>query len=281
MLEWWRRRQRQKILAEPFPDEWREIMRRNVGYLRYLTPEERKLLEDLTQVFVREKSFEGCGGLELSDEIVVTIAANACILLIGLGHELYADVESILVYPSSVRPPARPRSPFDTSIRIEGEPPVLLGEAHLGGPVILVWDTVKRDSRHPDHGHNVVFHEFAHKLDMLDHEIDGTPPLESHKAYARWSQACGDVYFELQRRVELGLPSFLDPYAATSEGELFAVATEVFFERPRELFAEHPALYEVLAGFYRQDPARRRSAADASDAAGGDPDHPPSGGGPT
>lgn len=267
MLQWWRRRQRQKILEEPFPDAWREILQANVGYLRYLGPEERKHLEDLTQVFVREKRFEGCGGLELSDEVVVTIAANACILLLGLSHELYANVESILVYPSSVRPPARPSSLFDTAIRIEGEPPALLGEAHLGGPVILVWDAVRRDSRHPDDGRNVVFHEFAHKLDMLDHEVDGTPPLESRAEYARWSRACGDVYFELQRRVALGLPSFLDPYAATSEGELFAVATEVFFERPRELFAEHPPLYEVLADFYRQDPARRLPQVDAGGAA--------------
>jgi hypothetical protein len=106
-------------------------------------------------------------------------------------------------------------------------------------------------------GHNVVFHEFAHKLDMLDDEIDGTPPLRGSEEYARWSKACGDVYFDLQRRVEAGKKTFLDAYGATNEGEFFAVATEFFFEKPRQLEQHHPELYGALRDFYKQDPLAR------------------------
>lgn len=257
MLGFLRRRRRTQLLEAPFPEAWRQILESRVGSVRYLSADERSRLEDLVQVFVHEKNFEGCGGLTLSDEIRVTIAGNAGLLLLGLDHDLYARVESILVYPSAVRPPARERSPLDTSLAVSEPRPALLGEAHLRGPVILTWDAVRHDSRHPRCGHNVVFHEFAHKLDMLDDEIDGTPPLRGSAAYARWSRVCGAVYFDLQARTRQGLPSFLDPYAAVSEAEFFAVATEVFFERPHALRREHADLYDVLREFYQQDPSQR------------------------
>lgn len=260
MLGWWRRRQREKLLEAPFPDAWRKIIDENVGYAKFLDARERKLLDELVQVFVEEKTFVGCGGLELNDEIEVTVAANACMLLLGLGHDLYRDVQSILVYPSTVQLPERERSPFDSSVEIVGERPAILGQAHIRGPVILVWDAVEHGSRHPTMGHNVVYHEFAHKLDMLDNEVDGTPPLRGSAQYDEWSRACGEVYFELKRQVQRGERTFLDPYGATSEAEFFAVATEVFFEKPRRLQEEHPALYEVLRQFYRQDPAARMPA---------------------
>ncbi|HEX2734402.1 MAG TPA: M90 family metallopeptidase [Polyangiaceae bacterium] len=256
MFAWWRRLRREKILEEPFPREYRPIIDRNVGIVRYLDADERKQLEDLVQVFLAEKTFVGCGGLELDDEIRVTIAANACILLLGLDHDVYSDVESILVYPSTVRPPARV-SNLVGNLGIVNEGPAIQGQAQMHGPVILVWDAVKRGSRDPNNGHNVVFHEFAHKLDMLDNEIDGTPPLRGSPQYDEWSKACGDVYFELQRRVERGQRTFLDDYGATNEAEFFAVATETFFEKPRQLLREHPELYRVLQEYYRQDPAAR------------------------
>ncbi len=257
MFSWWRRWQREKLLETPFPEGWRQIITQNVGYARYLDDEERQYLEDLVQVFVDEKTFVGCGGLELDDEIRVTVAANACILLLGLNHDLYSDVQSVLLYPSTVRQPKREASLFDTRVTLTGEQPALLGQAHMRGPVILVWDAVTHGSRHPEMGHNVVFHEFAHKLDMLDNEIDGTPPLRGSEQYARWSKACGDVYFELQRRVKAGKKTLLDPYGATNEAEFFAVATEYFFEKPRQLNEQHPALYDVLREFYQQDPLAR------------------------
>jgi hypothetical protein len=255
MFAWWRRRRREKILEQPFPDAWRKIIAQNVGYTRYLDEGEKKQLEDLIQVFVAEKTFVGCGGLELDDEVRVTVAANACVLLLGLDHDVYSDVDSILVYPSTVRPPER-ETLFGSGTVVR-RAQAILGQAHLGGPVILVWDAVRRGSRDPNNGHNVVFHEFAHKLDMLDNEIDGTPPLRESEQYDAWSRACGEVYFDLQKRVERGEPTFLDEYGATNEAEFFAVATEFFFEKPQQLRHEHPALYAVLSQYYQQDPAER------------------------
>ncbi len=257
MFDWWRRWQREKILETPFPDAWRRIIAENVGYTRYLDAAEMKYLEELVQVFVEEKTFVGCGGLEVDDEVRVTIAANACVLLLGLNHDLYRGVQSILVYPSTVVPPEREIGVFDTGGRVVGPQPAIVGQAHLRGPVILVWDAVEHGSRHPTLGHNVVYHEFAHKLDMLDDEIDGTPPLRGGDEYDRWSRVCGEVYFELQRRVRAGQKTFLDPYGATSEAEFFAVATEFFFEKPVQLHREHPDLYDVLKAYYRQDPLER------------------------
>jgi MtfA peptidase len=255
MFAWWRRRRREKILEEPFPDAHRAIIQQNVGMVRFFDDEEERLLERLVQVFLAEKSFVGCGDLELDDEIRVTIAANACVLLLGLDHDVYAEVESILVYPSTVRPPSRETSVGGVTLVNDG--PAILGQAHLRGPVILVWDAVRHGSRDPTNGHNVVFHEFAHKLDMLDSEIDGTPPLRGGAQYDAWSKACGDVYFELQRRVKKGQRTFLDDYGATNEAEFFAVATEFFFEKPEQMLREHPGLYGVLREYYRQDPAVR------------------------
>lgn len=258
MFAWWRRWRREEILKNPFPEAWHDILRRNVGHIRFLGDEELKSLEDLVQVFVAEKNFVGCGGLEIDDEIRVTIAANACMLLLGLDHDLYIRVESILVYPSTVQPPARHATLTSGSATIVADSLPILGEAQFRGPVVLVWDAVTHGSRHPTIGHNVVFHEFAHKLDMLDNAIDGTPPLSDSAQYDRWSKACGKVYFEMKRKVAAGEPTFLDPYGATSEAEFFAVATEFFFERPQTLEQEHPALYGVLQEFYHQDPARRQ-----------------------
>jgi Mlc titration factor MtfA (ptsG expression regulator) len=130
----------------------------------------------------------------------------------------------------------------------------LLGEAHLGGPVILAWDATKRGCRHPHSGHNVVFHEFAHKLDMLDGRVDGTPPLRGTAELARWNHVCSRAYAELKQRTARDQPSFMDAYGSHSEAEFFAVATETFFDQPQHLQREQPDLYDVLRAFYHQDP---------------------------
>jgi Mlc titration factor MtfA (ptsG expression regulator) len=256
-IHWLSERRRNQILAQPFPDSWRAIIVRNLGHWAHLSVEERGQLEQLVQVFVAEKSFEGCAGLELDDEMRVTIAANACMLLLGLPHDMYRDVESILVYPSTVVQPRRMRSIFDASVAIEAEPQSLLGEAHTHGPIILAWDAVHRGSRGPGTGHNVVFHEFAHKLDMLDGSIDGTPPLRNSAALKRWAEVCSRVYLQLRADSAAGKPTFLDPYGGRSEAEFFAVATEFFFDEPVELRQQHADLYGVLQAFYQQDPAQR------------------------
>ena len=217
------------------------------------------MLVDLVRLFVAEKHWEGCGGLELTDEIRVTIAGQACLLVLGLDHVLYRNVESILVYPSTVVPKRVEPSIFAPPAIVPESMPIL-GEAHRGGPVILTWDAVRRGGRHPETGHNVVYHEFSHALDMLDGAADGVPPLDQ-AAYEGWVRVCTREFQALREAVERGEPTLLDPYGSTDVGEFFAVVTELFFDRPLEMRARHPELYGVLAEFYKQDPAAREARA--------------------
>jgi Mlc titration factor MtfA (ptsG expression regulator) len=257
VLNWFRKRHRKKLLAKPFPAEWEAIIRRNVAHDSWLAAEERQHLRDLVRVFIAEKRWEGCGGLVLTDEVRVTIAAQACILVLELPHALYQNVNSILVYPSPfVVPPRRPGA-FEIPSQPIGGPLPALGEAQLRGPVILVWDAVRRTGRHPESGHNVVYHEFAHKLDMLDGRPDGTPPLHGRAEYQRWIRVCSREYLALRERAARGQHGLLDAYGATNEAEFFAVVTEQFFDQPIALRKRHAELYAVLRAFYRQDPAAR------------------------
>lgn len=260
LFRWLRARRRKKLLARPFPPAWEQTLRRNLPHFAVLDADEQGRLRELIQIFVAEKGFEGCGGLELDDEIRVTIAAQACLLVLELDDEPYRNVRSILVYPSTVVPPPRPLGAFEVPRAPKRGPMPILGEAHLRGPVILVWDAVERSARHPEKGHNVVFHEFAHKLDMLDGAADGTPPLHARADYARWVAVCSREYLALRKRASQGRHDLLDAYGATNEAEFFAVATEIFFDRPRALQAHHGELYAVLRDFYRQDPAARHRA---------------------
>lgn len=251
MLAWLAARRRRRIAAEPFPPSWDAILDDNVPLSRTLDADARQRLRELVSVFVAEKHFEGCGGMELDDEVMITIAGHACLLLLGRDHDLYRDVHSILVYPSTViQPPRRPaffelvRSPVDHGRT------TLHGEAMLHGPVILSWDAVV-SACDPWASRNVVLHELAHKIDMADGTIDGTPPLPTKRDIIEWTTVCAAEYRDLRARTELGIPTLIDPYGATNEAEFFAVATETFFLRPIELRAEHPALYALLAKFYR------------------------------
>ncbi|MCA9580762.1 MAG: zinc-dependent peptidase [Myxococcales bacterium] len=253
MLSWLRHRRRDAIVETPFPDEWRVIMEEDVRAVRNLTPEYRARLQQLVQVFLVEKHFEGCAGLELTDRIRVVIATQACMLLLGRDHDLYRDVETILVYPSTVRLPNHPRSVFDLSVDVVQDDQVVLGVAHDRGPVVLAWDATKEGAYDPTDGRNVVYHEFAHKLDMLTGDVDGTPPLPSRADRRRWAEALEPVFLALRQATQDGDPTFLDGYGAVSEGEFFAVATEHFFEQPKELKARHPELYRELAAFYKVD----------------------------
>jgi hypothetical protein len=261
LFHWLRERRREQILAQPFPGAWRGLMANELAHFAQLNEDERQYLEQLVQVFAAEKHFEGCAGLAIDDEMRVTIAANACLLLLGLPHDMYREVDSILVYPSTVLRPQRTRSVFDASLSVEPARAALIGEAHMLGPVILAWDAVQRGSRNPGLGHNVVFHEFAHKLDMLDGSVDGTPPLRNGDELKRWADVCSQSYLQLRADHEAGRHTFLDPYAAQSEAEFFAVATEGFFCEPIELRLHDPELYAVLQAFYRQDPALRMQRA--------------------
>jgi len=255
---WLDERRRRKILEQPFPEEWSAILERRVAHVGYLDDEERTQLQQLVQVFVAEKEWEALGGLEMTDDIRVTISAEACLLILGLEHSLYRQVESILVYPKTVVAPPRPASFFSIATAPPPTGMPVLGQAIHRGPVVLVWDAVRRDSADAKDGHNVVLHEFAHKLDMLDGSADGVPPLADDETYARWVEVFTREYEAMKRDSDRGRRTWLGDYALTNGAEFFAVATEHFFERPTQMQRDHSALYEVLRDFYRQDPAARR-----------------------
>jgi hypothetical protein len=254
MLRWFTERRRRRILETPFPAAWDDYIARNVAITHRLGLAERMRLRELVSVFMAEKRFEGCGGLELTEEMAVTIAAQACVLLLGRDDDsLYDDVQSILVYPSTVVAPPRQLGVFEQPRAPIGAGTALLGEAIMGGPVILAWDAALAGGREESAG-NVVFHELAHKLDMANGAVDGTPPLATRAERRRWAAACSAAFARLRRDTEAGWPTAIDPYGATNEGEFFAVATEAFFTRPGELRAREPELYAVLAAFYRLEP---------------------------
>jgi MtfA peptidase len=251
VARWLAKRRRNKILAVPFPAGWDAIIDANVAMARRLDPRARARLRELVQVFVAERHWEACNGLELSEEIQVTIATQACLLVLGTPdpERLYHDVASILVYPSTVIQPPRRLGLFEQARSPISHGTQLIGEAMLGGPVVLAWDAVLAGGREETSG-NVVFHEFAHKLDMATGQVNGTPPLDSRQARQRWAQVCSEAYTRHVRAVELELPTLLDAYGATNEAEFFAVATETYFTRPHDLAWEHPALAALLAEFF-------------------------------
>ena len=251
LLSWLRNRRRARLLATPFPPEWEEYIRRNVAMYSCLGPIDRATLCDIARVLVAEKNWEGCGGLVMTDEIRVTVAAQAARLLLGLRHDHFARVLSILVYPSGFRSPEGWRDENGVIDTDTGA----LGEAWYDGPVVLAWDAIVAGGRDPDDGRNVVMHEFAHQLDYLDGVADGTPPLSKREDYAHWQQVMTYEYARLQAECAGGTPKVLDRYGATNHAEFFAVATETFFEKPGQMRERHPELYAVLRDYYGQDPA--------------------------
>jgi Mlc titration factor MtfA (ptsG expression regulator) len=250
----WRRRRLDKL---PFPAAWLTILRKRVPYYRLLSPDEQAELRKLIRVFLSEKKFEGCGGLAITDEIRVTIAAQACILLLNREHDYYGGLHSILVYPNSYVAPAK--FVDDLGVVHEGDEG-RLGEAWLRGAIILSWDEVRRDAHDFQDGRNVTFHEFAHQLDQQDGSFDGAPLLEKPSHYRSWARVLMKEYQALGRAAERGQETLIDQYGATEPAEFFAVVTEAFFEMPEALKEEHPELYEELKKFYHQDPLARLKA---------------------
>ncbi|HEX2191195.1 MAG TPA: M90 family metallopeptidase [Longimicrobiaceae bacterium] len=249
-----RGRARAALRDGPFPEAWRGVLERNFSLYRRLSAEDRERLHGLIQVFLAEKSFEGCGGLELTDEIRVTIAGQACLLLLNLEEaDYYARLRSILVYPGTVRPMYVERATATGALAPPEE--ALLGQSWGHGTVILTWDSVRRSASAADDGRNVVFHEFAHQLDQEDGAADGVPYLENASALRAWGAIMQEHYAALREAVEEGRRTLLDEYGATNPAEFFAVATEHFFEQPVQLRRAYPDLYDELSGYYRQDPA--------------------------
>lgn len=254
-MGWLTERRRRRLAAQPFPASWRAPLERIAAY-PWLTPDERARLCDLVQVFVAEKHWEGCGGLELTDEIRVTIAGLACLMILGRDHDLFAEVTSILVYPAAV---VLPPPDVGTYVWVEPVPEgvPISGQSLRGGAVVLSWDDVVHGARDPRDGRNLVFHELAHKIDELGGSVDGTPPLPDAAARHAWAEAFEAAFLAHRARRDRGEPSLLRDYATTNEAEYFAVVTEVFFEQPAELARELPAVYAALRAFYNLDLAAR------------------------
>ena len=252
MFGFFKRRRRKRLLEAPFPDDWRAIIEQNVRFYAGLPEADRHELERLIPIFLAEKTFEGCGGLTVTEEMKVTIAAQACLLLLHRDTDIYPRLVTILVYPSAYV--ARDIKPIGGPLVLEGQS-ARLGESWTTGVVVLSWDDVQAGASDIHDGHNLVLHEFAHQLDREDGAINGTPLLEQRSQYLAWGRVLTAEYERLQRDRQLGRATVLDDYGATDPAEFFAVATECFFEKPRTLKKRHPALYEELKIFYRQDPA--------------------------
>lgn len=249
----WRRGQTR---ADPFPPEWRRILRRRVPGLALLPADLQLQLKKHIQVFLAEKAFIGCKGQAITDEVRVTIAAQACLLLLNRPTDYFPALRQILVYPSAF---LVEHEQVDEAGVVQSRRDLRSGESWQQGQVILAWDDVLRGAADPHNGWNVVIHEFAHQLDSQTGLTNGAPDLGSAARYAQWSEAMQSAYDALCADTdawEAGGPApFLDPYGATDPAEFFAVVTETFFERPRALSAEHPALYRELSRFYRVHPA--------------------------
>jgi Mlc titration factor MtfA (ptsG expression regulator) len=244
----WRR---QRFTRRPFPAAWRDILRRRVPLARELPAAQQLRLKKHIQVLLAEVPFVGCAGLEVDDEMRVTIAAQAAFLLLGRGGS-FGNLREVLVYPGHF---VVPRSePGEGGVVHEGRD-VLAGQSWQRGQVIVAWDAVRDGAADPHDGANVVMHEFAHQLDQDSGAVNGAPYVGRGALQQAWARVMNQEFEALRARLANAQPGLIDAYAATNPAEFFAVATEHFFEQPAALAAERPALYEQLRRCYRLDPA--------------------------
>ncbi|NBW96537.1 MAG: zinc-dependent peptidase [Planctomycetia bacterium] len=254
MFGWLRERRRRAIRTRPFPAEWEEILRRNVRQAAWLDGRDAERLRAWVAVFLSEKRFEGCRGLEITDEVRVSIAGQAGIVMLGFEGELLDRLRSVLVYPGDYLAPKS--APLDGGGELEWREE-RLGETWAGGSMVLSWPRVVEGGRLRDGPRSVVIHECAHAFDMLDGEVDGVPPLRSPHDARRWASAVDDCQIRFEEALDEGRSVPFDEYAAESPGEFFAVASECFFQDPHRLFRFDQALYELLLEAWRQDPKSR------------------------
>ena len=251
---WWVARGRSRLRSQPFPPAWRRILRRRVPAVAALPPDLQQRLKGHVQVFLAEKPFIGCGGQAISDEVRVTIAAQACLLLLGHARpDYYPRLRQILVYPEAfVVDRVQPQGGGVVHERRQA----LAGESWSRGPVILAWDQVLAGAADPVDGRNVVLHEFAHQIDQDKGVADGRPWRPTRALRRRWAVVMDAAWQRLREPPSEtgGVPSVIDRYGASDPAEFFAVVTETFFERPQELAAEAPEVYRELALLYQVHP---------------------------
>ena len=240
-----------KAVNAPFPAEWVTIVENNIAVYRSLPMALRLQLRTLIKQFLHQKHFTGAGGLEITDEIRVTIAAEACMLLLNRKTNVYPALRFIIVYPTAF---VVNRAQGDVDGIVSEGRRGLLGESWSNGKVILAWDNVLHGSSNFADGQNVVLHEFAHQLDSESGNTNGAPILVGKNCLRTWASTLSEEFDELQKDAWEGRKSLIDHYGATNPAEFFAVSTETFFEKPRQMARHHAELFEVLKCYYRIDP---------------------------
>lgn len=247
----WPRYRRKKLDSTPFPREWLLILRNNLTIYRGMWPDQQAQLRRLIVRFLADKKFVGCAGQIIDDEVRVTIAAHASLLLLNRPTNEYQDLHYILVYPSDFL--VRHQERDEAGLVSEGAH-ALSGESWSNGKVILAWESVKNGIRSFGDGDNVVLHEFAHQLDHESGITNGAPILSRNQTYATWSRVLSEEFATLRKACDENRETLIDPYGATNPAEFFAVVTETFYERAHELDHYHHELFEQFQAYFRVDP---------------------------
>jgi MtfA peptidase len=253
IFEWLKQQRRRRLRARPFPEDLLKLLQRHVVFFHKLPGSDRFELLDHIQVFLAEKRFEGCGGFTISDEVRVTIAAQACLLLLHRDTDYFPHLVTILVYPLTYM--AEEERQIGEHVWQEGTVSRLGETGRRMGSLVLSWGAVKHGAADPADGKNVVLHEFAHQLDYENGAADGVPGLATREQQLAWSEVMRSEFASLRAADETGIRTLLDTYGATDPVEFFAVSVEAFFEQPRALRARHPRLYAELQNYFNQDPA--------------------------
>ncbi len=253
-----------RSLRRPMPAAFIAILRRNIPSYSHMPGPLQEQLHKLVQQFLHQKKFVGCAGLEIDDEMRVTIAGQACLLLLNRPSRVYPGLHAVLVYPSAF---LVPRNDVDEAGVVTPSRQDLLGESWGDGRVVLSWDHVRRGAHDWSDGQNVVLHEFAHQLDSESGSNNGAPYLGSQSRYRDWAAVLSRDFANLRHDAMVRQESVLDHYGATSPAEFFAVATETFFEKPHQMAERHPALFAEFEKYYRVDPRAWRAAPEPEPAA--------------
>ena len=243
---------RERLRRRPFPKAWLALIQRHVVFFRRLSASDRAELLGHVQIFLAEKRFEGCGGFTITDEVRVTVAAQACLLLLHRKTDYFPELLTIIVYPLTYM--VEEKRQVGEHLWEEGTVSRLGETGRRMGSLVLSWDAVKYGAADPSDGKNVVLHEFTHQLDFENHAADGMPGLATREQQLAWAAVMRSEFASLRAADESGIPTLLDTYGAKDPAEFFAVSVEAFFELPRALRARYPKLYEQLRNYFQQDP---------------------------
>lgn len=251
-MRWRRTRRRRQFRRQPFPAEWQFWLAQYVPLYRRLPQQYRDELHGHILVLLDEKKFEGCNGIEVTQEMKLIVLTHAALLLLGGPPRYYPDLVSILIYPDAFFVDVQ--EPIGDGFSLKTTE-LRAGESWQHGIVVLSWEDVEESLEFGHEGFNVIVHEFAHQLDQETGDADGMPKLETGHSVQAWAEAFGNAFARLEKQIESGHATVLDDYAAEGPAEFFAVASETFFEAPQVLIGAEPAVYAQLSQFYRLDPA--------------------------